>query len=201
MIRILLAEDQTMFRRAVAEVLSREPDLEIVGEVERGDSVVELAVQTRPNVVLIDIEMPYMDGMTVAGQLRRELPGCRTLILTVFGRPGYVRRAIDLGVGGFILKESTPYDLVAAIRWVAMGDFVFDPELLLSTLKHGTSPLTPREREVLSLSWRGASAEEVAQHLHLSAATVRNYLSKVIQKLGARNKIEAARIAEETGWL
>ncbi len=201
MIKILLAEDQVLFRRALGALLSSIPDMEVVAEAHNGDEVMPRALETTPDVALIDIEMPERDGISIAGDLHRALPHCRVLILTVFGRPGYLRRAIDAGVAGFLLKESTPEDLVTAIRRVAAGESAFDPELALSTLKQEVSPLTRREREVLALSWAGASAEEIAERLHLTSATVRNYLSIVIQKLHARNRIDAARIAEEKGWL
>jgi len=201
LIRVLIAEDKAMIRGALAALLSDEPDIEVVAQVERGDQVLVAAVETKPDVALLDIEMPGGDGISAAAELRRHLPSCRSLILTVFGRPGYMRRAVDSGVQGFLLKDAPPDELAVAVRRVVAGEMVFDPKLAISALSDGTSPLTPREREVLSLSADGASVEAVAGQLHLSSGTVRNHLSIAIQKLNARNRIEAARIAREKGWL
>ena len=201
MIRVLLAEDQAMIRGALAALLMGEPDIEVVSQVERGDQVLAAALRAEPDVALLDIEMPGKDGIAAAGELRDHLPGCRTLILTVFGRPGYMRRAVEAGVSGFLLKDSPPDELAIAVRRAAAGEQVFDPKLTMAALSEGTSPLTHREREVLALSSNGASVEEVARRLHLTSGTVRNHLSIAIQKLNSRNRIEAARIAEEKGWL
>jgi two-component system response regulator DesR len=200
-IRVLLAEDQAMIRGALAALLAGEPDIEVVGQVERGDQVVAEALRLRPDVALLDIEMPGRDGIAAAADLRERLPACRVLILTVFGRPGYLRRAIDGGVSGFLLKDAPPEELAAAIRRTAAGEKVIDPQLAVSALAEGRSPLTPRERDVLALSVRGTSIEQIAAGLHLTTGTVRNHLSIAIQKLNARNRTEAARIAEEKGWL
>jgi len=200
-IRVLIAEDQAMIRGALAALLSDEPDIEVVAQVERGDQVLVAAIEAKPDVALLDIEMPGGDGITAAADLRRHLPTCRTLILTVFGRPGYMRRAVESGVQGFLLKDAPPDELAVAVRRVVAGEKVFDPKLALSALSDGTSPLTPREQEVLALSADGASVEAVASALHLSSGTVRNHLSIAIQKVNARNRIEAARIAREKGWL
>lgn len=201
MIRVLIAEDQAMIRGALAALLATEPDIEIVAQVERGDRVVEEALRTKPDVALLDIEMPGQDGITAAGELRAKLPGCRVLILTVFGRPGYLRKAVDAGVSGFLLKDAPPDELASAIRRTAKGEKVIDSQLAHAALSEGSSPLTPRERDVLAMSVRGASVEEVARSLHLTNGTVRNHLSIAIQKLNAHNRVEAARIAEEKGWL
>ncbi|HXJ49569.1 MAG TPA: response regulator transcription factor [Candidatus Acidoferrum sp.] len=201
MIRVLIAEDQAMIRGALAALLSTEADIEVVAQVERGDRVVEEALRTRPDVALLDIEMPGKDGITAAAELRAELPACRVLILTVFGRPGYLRRAVDAGVSGFLLKDAPPDELASAIRRTAKGEKVIDSQLAHAALSEGSSPLTPRERDVLAMSVRGASVEEVARSLHLTNGTVRNHLSIAIQKLNAKNRVEAARIAEEKGWL
>jgi two-component system, NarL family, response regulator DesR len=201
LIRVLIAEDQAMIRGALAALLATEPDIEVVAQVERGDRVLEEALRSRPDVALLDIEMPGKDGIEAAADLRRGLPACRVLILTVFGRPGYLRKAIDAGVSGFLLKDAPPDELAAAIRRTARGEKVVDSELALAALSEGSSPLTPRERDVLAMSVRGASVEEVARSLHLTNGTVRNHLSIAIQKLNARNRVEAARIAEEKGWL
>jgi two-component system, NarL family, response regulator DesR len=200
-IRVLIAEDQAMIRGALAALLSTEADIEVVAQVERGDRVVEEALRTNPDVALLDIEMPGQDGITAAGELRAKLPACRVLILTVFGRPGYLRRAVDAGVSGFLLKDAPPDELAAAIRRTAKGEKVIDSQLAHAALSEGSSPLTPRERDVLAMSVRGASVEEVARSLHLTNGTVRNHLSIAIQKLNAHNRVEAARIAEEKGWL
>jgi two-component system, NarL family, response regulator DesR len=201
LIRVLIAEDQAMIRGALAALLATEPDIEVVAQVDRGDRVVEEALRTKPDVALLDIEMPGKDGITAAAELRAELPGCRVLILTVFGRPGYLRRAVDAGVSGFMLKDAPPDELASAIRRTSKGERVIDQQLAVAALSEGSSPLTSRERDVLSMSVRGASVQEVARSLHLTNGTVRNHLSIAIQKLNARNRVEAARIAEEKGWL
>jgi two-component system response regulator DesR len=201
LIKVLIAEDQAMIRGALGALLAIEEDIEVVAQVERGDKVVEAALKTRPDVALLDIEMPGQDGISAAADLRVKLPSCRTLILTVFGRPGYLRKAVDAGVSGFLLKDAPPDELAAAIRRTARGERVIDSQLAVAALSEGSSPLTPRERDVLAMSTRGASVEEIARSLHLTNGTVRNHLSIAIQKLNARNRVEAARIAEEKGWL
>jgi two-component system response regulator DesR len=201
LIRVLIAEDQAMIRGALAALLSTEPDIEVVAQVERGDRVLDEALRAKPDVALLDIEMPGKDGITAAAELRAKLPSCRVLILTVFGRPGYLRRAVDAGVSGFLLKDAPPDELASAIRRTAKGEKVIDAQLAHAALSEGSSPLTPRERDVLAMSVRGASVEEVARSLHLTNGTVRNHLSIAIQKLNAHNRVEAARIAEEKGWL
>ena len=201
MIKVLIAEDQAMIRGALAALLAIEPDIEVVAQVDRGDRVVEAALKTLPDVALLDIEMPGQDGITAAAELRQKLPSCRALILTVFGRPGYLRKAVDAGVSGFLLKDAPPDQLATAIRRTANGEKVIDTQLAVAALSEGSSPLTPRERDVLAMSTRGASVEEIARSLRLTNGTVRNHLSIAIQKLNARNRVEAARIAEEKGWL
>jgi two-component system response regulator DesR len=201
MIRVLLAEDQTMVRGALAALLALEGDIEIAAEVGRGDEVVAAALEARPDVALLDIEMPGMDGLEAAAAVRREVPGCRVLIVTTFGRPGYLKRAVESGASGFVLKDAPAAELAVAIRRVARGERVIDPNLALAALDEGTNPLTPREREVLAVAAPGASVSEIARTLHLSEGTVRNYLSEAIQKLEARNRVEAARLAKEKGWL
>jgi len=200
-IKVLLAEDQAMIRGALAALLASESDIEVVAQVDRGDRVLAEALRTTPDVALLDIEMPGKDGIAAAAELREQLPSCRVLILTVFGRPGYLRKAVDAGVSGFLLKDAPPDELASAIRRTAKGEKVVDPQLALAALSEGSSPLTPRERDVLAMSVRGASVEEVARSLHLTNGTVRNHLSIAIQKLNARNRVEAARLAEEKGWL
>ena len=201
MIRILLAEDQTMMRGALRTLLSLEDDMTVVAEAERGDQVVEVALSTRPDVALLDIEMPGMNGIDVAAALRRALPSCSCMILTTFGRPGYLRRAMESGVTGFLLKDAPVEELAAAIRRVIAGQRLVDPGLAAAALSEGKSPLTVREREVLAASRSGASVAEIAKHLCLTEGTVRNYLSLAIQKLGVHNRTEAAQLAEGKGWL
>ncbi len=201
MIRVLLAEDQAMVRGALAALLSREQDIEVVAEVARGDAVVEAALSSQPDVALLDIEMPGGSGLDAARALRRALPSCRVVILTTFGRSGYLRRAMESGAVGFLLKDAPPAELARALRRVMGGERVVDPELALLALSEGTNPLTPREREVLSAALSGISHAEIAARLSVSEGTVRNHLSAAMQKLGTRNRMEAARLAEQRGWL
>lgn len=201
MIRVLLAEDQDMVRGAIAALLSLEPDIQIVAQVDRGDTVLKQALEHRPDVALVDIEMPGRDGIDAAAELHREFPECRVLILTTFGRPGLMRRAMAAGASGFMLKDARAEELAVAIRRTAAGERVVDPQLAAQALSEGKSPLSPREAEVLAESSDGSSVIEVASRLHLSEGTVRNYLSAVIQKLNARNRADAARIARVKGWL
>lgn len=201
MIRVLLAEDQAMIRGALAVLLALEGDIEIVAEVARGDEVVEMALTTRPDVALLDIEMPGGDGITAAAALYEHLPACRVLILTTFGRPGYLRRAMESHAVGFLVKDAPPAQLAAAIRRVVAGERVIDPVLAATALTEGNNPLTPREREVLRLAAAGATTAQIARAIHLSDGTVRNYLSEAIQKMEGRNSTDAARIAERKGWL
>ena len=201
MIRILIAEDQSLVRGAIVALLGLEPDLDVVADVARGDEVVPTALEVRPDVALLDIEMPGLDGLSAAAQLRTALPSCRTIVVTTFGRPGYLRRAMEAGASGFLLKDAPAAQLAEAIRRVAAGGRVVDPALALDALAEGTNPLSPREREVLAASTETATIAGLAQRLSLSEGTVRNHLSAAIQKVGARNRAEAARIAEEKGWL
>jgi two-component system, NarL family, response regulator DesR len=201
MIRVLLAEDQGTVRGALAALLRLEGDLEVVAEVERGDAVVPAALKMQPDVALLDIEMPGGDGLSAAKALHEQLPSCHVVILTTFGRSGYLRRAMESGAVGFLLKEAPASQLAVAIRRVMEGDRVVDPELALAALVEGNNPLTNREREVLSVARSGASLADIAVQLTLSEGTVRNHLSTAIQKLDAHNRMEAARLAEEKGWL
>jgi two-component system response regulator DesR len=201
MIRVLIAEDQAMVRGALASLLSLEDDIEVVAQVDRGDAVLGSARSHRPDVALLDIEMPGLDGISAAAELTRALPGTRVLILTTFGRPGYLRRALDNGASGFLLKDAPAHELAAAIRDVAGGGRVIDPGLAAAAITGGDSPLTPREHEVLAAAARHDSAAEIAATLHLSEGTVRNYLSAAIRKLGARNRREAIATAVDRGWL
>jgi two-component system response regulator DesR len=200
-IRVLIAEDQGMVRGALKALLAMEGDIEIVAETDRADQVLPLASKTKPDVALLDIEMPGGDGITAAGQLHKELPSCKTLILTTFGRPGFLRRAMESGASGFMLKDAPAHELALAIRRTMAGDRVIDPGLAAAALSAGVSPLSEREREVLVAGQGGASIAEIAQSLFLSEGTVRNYLSSAIQKLEVSNRTEAARVAEEQGWL
>jgi two-component system, NarL family, response regulator DesR len=199
-IRVLIAEDQAMVRGALASLLALEEDIEVVGEVERGDLVLDAARASGPDVALLDIEMPGRDGIAVAGDLARELPAVRTLILTTFGRPGYLRRALENGARGFLLKDAPARELAAAIRTVVAGGRAIDPALAAATITEGESPLTARESDVLRAAMRHTAAD-IAATLHLSEGTVRNYLSAAIQKLGARNRREAIAHAVDKGWL
>jgi two-component system response regulator DesR len=201
MTRILLAEDQTLVRGALAALLALEADLEVVADVGRGDQVLPEALRTRPDVALLDIEMPGLDGLAAAAQLRSAMPGCRVVMLTTFGRPGYLRRAMEAGASGFLLKDTPASDLADAVRRVARGQRVVDPALALSALAEGANPLSEREREALALVATNGTVADIAERLSLSEGTVRNHLSAAIQKVGARNRAEAARIAAEKGWL
>ena len=200
-IRVLLAEDQDLVRGAMAALLALEPDIEVVAQVGRGDEVVPAALAAHPDVALVDIEMPGQDGIAAAAQLRREFPACRVMMLTTFGRPGYLRRAMASGASGFMLKDAPAAELAIAVRRTAAGERVVDPQLATEALTEGDSPLSIREAEVLAASSSGASVADVARRLFLSEGTVRNHLSAAIQKLNARNRAEAARIAEEKGYL
>ena len=201
MIRVLIAEDQAMVRGALKALLAMEGDIEIVAETDRADQVLPLASQTKPDVALLDIEMPGGDGIIAAGQLQKDLPSCKTLILTTFGRSGFLRRAMESGASGFMLKDAPAHELAVAIRRTMAGERVIDPGLAAAALSDGVSPLSEREREVLVAGQGGASIAEIAQSLFLSEGTVRNYLSSAIQKLEVSNRTEAARVAEEKGWL
>lgn len=201
MIRVLLAEDQAMVRGALAALLRLEPDIDVVAEIARGDDVLPAALQSRPDVALLDIEMPGGNGLEAARQLHEQVPGCRIMMLTTFGRSGYLRQAMESGAVAFMLKDARADQLAVGIRRVMAGERVVDPELALTALSEGDNPLTPREREVLAASLDGTSIAGIAGRLVVSEGTVRNHLSEAIQKLGARNRVEAARIAQQRGWL
>jgi two-component system response regulator DesR len=200
-VRVLLAEDQAMVRGALSALLSLEEDIEIVAEASRGDEVLSAALDSVPDVALLDIEMPGGDGLQAAATLRERLPSCRVIMLTTFGRAGYLKRAMEGGAAGFLLKDSPANELARAIHRVVEGERVVDPDLAAVALSVGDNPLTAREREVLAASEGGATIEDIAATLYLSEGTVRNYLSTAIKKLGARNRVEAARLAEKKGWL
>jgi two-component system response regulator DesR len=200
-VRVLLAEDQAMVRGALSALLSLEDDIEIVAEASRGDEVLPAALDALPDVALLDIEMPGGDGLEAAAVLHERLPSCLVVILTTFGRSGYLRRAMESGAVGFLLKDAPASELAEAIRRAVKGERVVDPALAAAALSEGDNPLTEREREVLAASEGGATIEDIAARLYLSEGTVRNYLSTAIKKLGARNRVEAARLAEKKGWL
>ncbi|MFF9346155.1 response regulator transcription factor [Streptomyces sp. NPDC014734] len=201
MIRLLLAEDQSMVREALATLLGLEPDIEVVAQVARGDEVSAAAREHRVDVALLDIEMPGMTGIDAAAVLRRELPDVKIVIVTTFGRPGYLRRAMESGADAFLVKDAPAAQLASAVRRVLAGERVIDPTLAAAALADGANPLTDRERDVLRTAADGSTNAEIAAALHLSQGTVRNYLSTAIQKLAARNRAEAVRIAREKGWL
>ena len=200
-VRVLLAEDQAMVRGALSALLSLEDDIEIVAEASRGDQVLPAALNTLPDVALLDIEMPGGDGLEAAAVLHERLPSCLVVILTTFGRSGYLKRAMESGAVGFLLKDAPASELAKAIHRVMKGERVVDPALAAAALSEGDNPLTEREREVLAASEGGATIEDIAARLYLSEGTVRNYLSTAIKKLGTRNRVEAARLAEKKGWL
>jgi len=200
-IRLLLADDHALIRTALAALLELENDFEVVAQVGRGDQVVAAALAADPDVALLDIEMPGMDGLAAAAALRQEVPGCRMIILTAFGRPGYLRRAMEAGVSGFVVKDAPAEQLADAVRRVYAGHRVVDPALAAATLADGVSPLTGRERDVLVAARDGATVADIAGKLFLSEGTVRNYLSAAIAKIGVRNRVEAVRAADDRGWL
>ncbi|MGC4889231.1 response regulator transcription factor [Micromonospora sp. DT227] len=200
-IRLLLADDQALVRGALAALLSLEPDLTVVAEVSRGDEVVPAALRTHPDVALLDVEMPGLDGVAATVALREALPGCQVLVVTTFGRPGYLRRAMEAGANGFVVKDTPARQLADAVRRVHAGLRVVDPTLAAETLATGASPLTERETEVLRTARGGGTVAELAATLHLSEGTVRNHLSSAIGKTGARNRADAVRVAEANGWL
>ncbi len=200
-IKLLLAEDQGMMRGALALLLGLEDDFEIVAQLGNGDEIVPRALETRPDVALLDIELPGRSGLDAAAALREALPECQVLILTTFGRPGYLRRAMEAGAAGFLVKDGPVEELAVAIRRVLAGERVIDPGLAAAALSAGPNPLTQRERDVLSAAVDGATVADIAVKVHLSPATVRNYLSSAIGKTQTRNRMEAVRAARQNGWL
>ncbi|MFJ6694601.1 response regulator transcription factor [Streptomyces sp. NPDC091272] len=199
--RILLAEDMNMVRGALVALLSLEDDLEVVSELERGDEIVAAALEHRPDVAIIDIDLPGLDGLTAAARLRKRLPECRTLILTSLGRPGTLRRALAAQVSGYLLKDAPPRELASAVRSVVAGQRVIDPQLALSAWNSVETPLTERETEVLQHAAEGLEPSEIAKRLKITQGTVRNYLTSIVTKLHARNRVDALRIARDAGWL
>ena len=200
-IRLLLADDQALVRGALAALLDLEPDFTVVAQVGRGDEVLDAVIAGNAQVALLDVEMPGLDGLAVAAQLREKAPSCRSLIVTTFGRPGYLRRAMEAGASGFVVKDTPADRLADAVRRVAAGLRVVDPALAAESLASGASPLTQRETEVLRVATRGGTVTDIARELHLSAGTVRNHLSAAIGKTGARNRSDAAATAAAQGWL
>lgn len=201
MIRVLLAEDQTLVRGALRALLDLEPDITVVADVGRGDEVVAAALEHTPDVALLDIEMPGRDGIEAARELAAALPSCRAVVLTTFGRPGFLRRAMEVGAAGFLVKDSPVAELAAAIRSVVAGGRVIDRDLAAAALALGATPLSAREADVLRAAADGATVADIAGRLFLSEGTVRNYLSAAIGKTGARTRVEAARVAADKGWL
>jgi two-component system, NarL family, response regulator DesR len=200
-IRVLVAEDAHLVRGALVALISLEPDIEVVADVERGDEVLAAVASTHPDVAILDIDLPGVDGLAAAEQLHATAPTCRTLVVTGLSQPGHLMRALQAHVRGFMLKDAPADKLADAIRRVAAGERVLDPDLVAAALETGTSPLTARETDVLLLSESGASTDEIAANLYLSPATVRNYISNAIAKLNARSRIDAIRIARQAGWL
>ena len=200
-LRELLAEDQAMVRGALVALLELDPDVRVVAQVARGDEVLAAARMHRPDVALLDIEMPGLDGLAATAALTAALPDCRVVVLTTFGRSGYLRRAMENGAAGFLLKDAPSSELVGALRRVVAGERVVDPGLAAQALSDGDNPLTARERDVLRTAGDGAPVDDVARRLFLSPGTVRNHLSAAIRKTGTRTRIEAVLAAERRGWL
>jgi two-component system response regulator DesR len=200
-IKLLIADDQDLIRAALTALLELEDDFEVVASVGRGDEVVEGVRSSGADVALLDIEMPGLDGIAAAAALSHEIPRCRVIIVTTFGRPGYLRRAMESGALGFVVKDAPALQLADAIRRVHCGERVVDPALAATTLAGGNSPLTARERDVLVAARDGATVADIAARLFLTQGTVRNYLSAAIAKTEVRNRIEAAQVADQRGWL
>ena len=201
MIRVVIADDQQLVRGAMAALLALDDGLEVVAEVGRGDEVVDAVLAHRADVALVDVEMPGMDGLAATEAVRAAAPGCQVLVVTTFGRPGYLRRAMAAGAAGFMVKDAPAEQLADAIRRVHAGERVVDPTLAAESLAVGDSPLTDRERDVLVAARGGGTVAAIARAVHLSEGTVRNYLSSAIAKTGARTRAEAVRICDDRGWL
>ena len=200
-IKLLVADDQDLVRQALCALLALQADFEVVAQVGRGDEVVAAVLAHKPDVALLDIEMPGLDGLAAAAVVTAQAPACKVVILTTFGRAGYLRRAMDAGAAGFVVKDAKAEVLADAIRRVVRGEKVVDPALAVATLTVGESPLTARERDVLIVARDGSTVVEIAGKLYLSEGTVRNYLSNAIAKTRTRNRMEAVRVADERGWL
>ncbi|GAA1033619.1 MULTISPECIES: response regulator transcription factor [Amycolatopsis] len=201
MIRVLVAEDMRVVREALVVMLSREPELEVAGQAERGDEVLALAERIRPDVAVLDLGLPDEDGLEVSAKLRHTLPGCRVLVLTAHEGPGKVREALAIGIRGFLRKGASAAELVDSIRKVHAGQRVISPDLVAAAMEVGDNPLTPRERSVLQLAAHGLSASQISGRLHLAEGTVRNNLTRIIAKLQAQNWVDAVRVAERIGWI
>ncbi len=201
MIRVLIAEDQHLIRGALVALIGLEDDMEVVADLERGDDIEPVAIRLRPDVAVLDIDLPGLDGLTAAGRLQLSVPDCRVLILTGLGQPAHLLRALQLHIRGFLPKDAPAAELAAGIRRVAAGERVLDSNLVAAALDTGASPLTVREADVLRTAATGVSTEEIATTLFLSPATVRNYLSSSVAKLRARNRVDAIRIAQDSGWI
>jgi two-component system, NarL family, response regulator DesR len=201
MIRILLADDQHLVRGALEALLGMQEDFDVVASVANGAEAVAAAAELRPDVALLDIEMPRMDGIAATAQITAKCPGVRVMILTTFGRPGYLRRTMDAGASGFMVKDAPPDRLADAVRQIHSGRTVVDPALAVASLSSGPSPLTDREGDVLRAAESGGTVADIARDLSLSEGTVRNYLSAAIGKTGARTRAEAAKTARHNGWL
>jgi two-component system response regulator DesR len=201
MIRILLADDQALVRGALATLLGLEDDLAVIAQVGRGDEVLDAVAEHLPDIALLDVEMPGIDGLSAAARVRVAHPDVRVVIVTTFGRAGYLSRALAAGVSGYVVKDTPASELADVVRRVMRGETVIDAALATDALTAGPSPLTPREAEVLAAARGGGTISDVAHALHLSEGTTRNHLSSAMQKLEARTRADAARIAEERGWL
>ena len=201
MIRLLLADDQALVRGALAALLQLEDDLEVVAEVARGDEVLPAVLEHRPDVALLDVEMPGLDGLSAAREVVARAPSCRVLMVTTFGRPGYLKQAMEAGASGFVVKDTPARQLADAVRRVHQGLRVVDPALAAESLTQGASPLTERETDVLRAASDGGTVADIARELVLSEGTVRNHLSNAIGKTGARTRAEAVRVAVDNGWL
>ncbi|MFC7548651.1 response regulator [Plantactinospora sp. GCM10030261] len=201
MIRLLVAEDMAILRKALVALLSLESDFEVVAEVERGDLILPRALETQPDVALLDIDLPGLDGLSAAGQLHQQVPNCRAIVLTGLSQPGNLLRALTVHVRGFIVKDAPADALIDGIRRVIAGQRVIDPDLVAIAMETGASPLTPREADVLRAAADGLSTADIGERLFLSPATVRNYLSNAIAKTGTHNRIGAIRTARDAGWI
>lgn len=200
-IRVMLADDERLIRDALCSLLELEDDLEVVGRAASGDEAVAVAAKVRPDVAVLDLQMPRLDGIAVAERLARELPGCRSIIVTSHGRPGYLKNALAVGVRGFLPKTVSASTLASVVRTVAGGGRYVDPELAADAISAGDSPLSPREADVLALAAEGNPIEEIARRASLSVGTVRNYLSSVVGKLDVANRHEAVHVARRNGWI
>jgi two-component system response regulator DesR len=200
-VRVLVAEDMRILRDALVAVLNLEADMDVVAELSTGNDILATALERQPDVAVIDIDLPGLDGLTAAAELHEQLPRCRVLILTVLGRPGDLRRAMAAHVSGFLIKDAASDELISAVRRIADGDRVIDPQLALASLEVPPNPLSPREAEVLRRYAAGNDPAEIASELFLSYGTVRNYLASAVTKLVARNRVDAVRIATKAGWL